>query len=73
MSSVFLFLGNNDRALCISRCKRNRTMTNIYSRGASLTLDHLLCSRHLKYSLVKFSLDYKGIQPGMAAQPMRMR
>ena len=30
MSSVwntfFLFLGNNDRALCISRCKRNRTV-----------------------------------------------
>jgi len=24
-SPFFLFLGNNDRALCISRCKRNRT------------------------------------------------
>ena len=28
-ASEFKFLGNNDRALCISRCKRNRTTPHI--------------------------------------------
>ena len=32
----FLFLGNNDRALCISRCKRNRTAE--YSAACRSTL-----------------------------------
>jgi hypothetical protein len=28
-NGFFLFLGNNDRALCISRCKRNRTRAHM--------------------------------------------
>jgi len=55
-SHSFLFLGNNDRALCISRCKRNRnavslqTYTINHTPASPSSVVHLPPSCLLQYS-----------------------
>jgi hypothetical protein len=57
--------------VCCSQAEAGWDIANHACGVGFMLLASLFCSVH-PYKF-KFSLDYKGIQPGMAAQPMRTR